>query len=346
MSEREKNMLDSDVPFRLMNYQQPRTNTVHVGIAFGERIIPLEALAALHPVAQRLQADAAASVLTPGVQGLLTNWSQSFQDLSDVARFVTRQGVENGPWREEMFTLEDREVLSPVVRPTKLLFAGANYERHVKQVENWEGLERKGPPAFKIDKATTKPYMFVKLPYCIIGPHGSLVYPGSYQRLDWEVELGFVIGRRGKHISVENAMDYVAGFLTVNDYSLRELNIRKDWPHFGTDWFGGKNFDTAACLGPYLVPKQFVSNYLDLHLFLQVNGETKQDSSTRDMIFKPAEMIAFASSLTTLEPGDVIATGSPEGAGFATGKFLQVGDIIETEVEGLGRQRTIVVEDK
>ena len=341
-------MSTENTTFRLINYQrhEDTTGKISVGLVFDENILPLAALVAHYPSAQQLVEASTASELTPGVQGLLTHWQQSFEALSELTAFVAQQGVENGPWRTEIFTLDAVHVLAPVVRPTKMLFAGANYERHVREVDNWKEGVANGPSVknFTVDKATTKPYVFIKLPYCIIGPYDPVIYPTPYQKLDWEGELALVIGKRGKHIPVEQAMDYVAGFLIANDYSLREMNMRADWPGLRSDWFGGKNFDTAAALGPYLVPKQFVPNYLDLPRKLTVNGVVKQDASTEGMIFKPDEIIAFVSSIVTLEPGDVISTGSPPGAGFATGEYLNIGDVVEVEMQGLGRQRNKIVE--
>ncbi len=336
--------------FRLINYQQ-RGDTpgrIVVGLALNDEIIPLAALANQHAAAQRLHEASTASELMPGIQGLLTNWEQSFAAFSELVDLITRQGIANGSWREKLFSLADVHVLSPVVHPTKMLFAGANYERHVREVENWKEVSTNDPGVknFSVDKATTKPYVFIKLPYCIIGPYDPVIYPTPYQKLDWEGELALVIGKRGKHIPVERAMGYVAGFTIANDYSLRTMNMRADWPGLRSDWFGGKNFDTSACLGPYLVPRQFVPNYLNLARRLSVNGVIKQDASTEGMIFKPNEIIAFVSSIVTLEPGDVIATGSPPGAGFATGEFLKVGDVVEAEIEGLGRQRNVIIAEQ
>ncbi len=332
-------------PFRLISYQLPNdyTDVVHVGLVLDERIVPIDALADHHPAAKGLLVATLTSELTPGIQGLLGNWEQSFEALSTLASFVTEKGFEDVPWQRDMLSIENIHVTAPVLHPTKMLFAGANYERHVQEVANWKeaDLTHYKP----VDKSTTRPYVFVKLPYCIIGPHDSVVHPTPYQRLDWEGELGLVIGKRGKHIPVEQAMDYVAGFLIVNDYSLRDLNIRVDWPSFHMDWFGGKNFDTAACLGPYLVPKQFIPDFLNLHTTLSVNGKEKQNSFAHDMVFKPDEIIAFVSSVTTLEPGDVISTGSPPGAGFATNESLKVGDVVETEITGLGRQRNPIISE-
>jgi 2,4-didehydro-3-deoxy-L-rhamnonate hydrolase len=329
--------------FRLISYRLrgDDANVIHVGFVLGEHIVPIEALTDYHPGAKELLAATVASQLTPGIQGLLTNWEQSFKILSILANFIVREGFEGVPWQHDIRSLADICITAPVLRPTKMLFAGANYEKHVREVANWKEADLKDYNG--VDKSTTKPYVFVKLPYCIIGPDDAVVHPTPYRRLDWEGEVGLVIGKRGKHIPVERAMDYVAGFLIVNDYSLRDLNIRVDWPNFHMDWFGGKNFDTAACLGPYLVPKEFVPDYQELHTTLTVNGVVKQNCFARDMIFKPDEIIAFVSSVVTLEPGDVISTGSPPGAGFATNESLKVGDVVETEIAGLGRQRNTII---
>ncbi len=333
--------------FRLLNYRHQRTTgePIQVGLAFDERILSLETLAPFHPAAQKLLEASRYSELTPGVQGLLTNWEQSLALLSELADFVLQQGIEHASWRGKQRSLQEVFVLAPVLRPTKMLFAGANYERHVREVENWKEAVAGAPDLknFSIEKATTRPYVFVKLPYCLLNPYDPLIYPHPYQQLDWEGELALIIGKRGKHIPVERAMDYVAGFTIANDYSLRSLNMRADWPGLRSDWFGGKNFDTAACLGPYLVPKAFLPNYLHLGRRLMVNGVLKQDASTEGMIFKPDELIAFVSSIVTLEPGDVISTGSPPGAGFASGEYLKVGDVVELEMEGLGRQRNVII---
>jgi 2,4-diketo-3-deoxy-L-fuconate hydrolase len=340
-------MSNRAIPFRLMNYRLRGNTTgpIQVGLAFDEQILSLEVLATQHPAAQKLIEISRRSELTPGVQGLLTNWEQSLELLYDLAAFVWPQRIEQLSWRGEQVALQEVVVLPPVVHPTKMLFAGANYQRHVREVENWKEARAGGPDVknFSVDKSTTRPYVFVKLPYCLIGPYDPVVYPHFYQQLDWEGELAVIIGKRGKHIPVEQAMEYVAGFSIANDYSLRSMNMRADWPGLRSDWFGGKNFDTAACLGPYLVPRAFVPNYLNLGRRLMVNGIVKQDASTEGMIFKPDEIIAFVSSIVTLEPGDVIATGSPPGAGFASGEYLKVGDVVELEMEGLGRQRNVII---
>lgn len=338
-------MVEQANAFSLISFRLPgdTSRVVHVGLIFGERIVPLDALTDYHVAAKELLDATVRSELTPGIQGLLTDWEQSFEMLSTLANFVAQEGFERVPWQRDVYAIGDIHVTAPVIRPTKMLFAGANYEKHVQEVKNWKEADLTHYKT--VDKSTTRPYVFVKLPYCIIGPDDAVVHPTPYQRLDWEGEVGLVIGKRGKHIPVERAMEHVAGFIIVNDYSLRDLNIRLDWPSFHMDWFGGKNFDTAACLGPYLVPRQFIPDYQQLHTTLRVNGVVKQDCYARDMVFKPDEIIAFVSTVVTLEPGDVISTGSPPGAGFATNEKLKVGDVVETEIDGLGRQRNIIISE-
>jgi 2-keto-4-pentenoate hydratase/2-oxohepta-3-ene-1,7-dioic acid hydratase in catechol pathway len=329
-----------NVPFRLINYRESdeTSASVQVGLEVDGYVVPLTGLRDL-PGTDRLIDSVSLSELTPGVQGLLTDWPRSFEILSSLADAVEHGGE---TLSRHAISLTGLEVLAPILRPTKMLFAGANYERHVKEVENWEEAKLKNFQG--IDRSVTKPYAFLKLPYCIIGPFNPVIYPRPHRKLDWEGELALVIGQRGKHISAERAMEHVAGFTIVNDYSLRDLTMRSDWPGLASDWLGGKNFDTSAALGPYLVPKEFVPNYLDLRMTLRVNGEVKQNTSTQEMVFKPNEIIEWVSSIVTLEPGDIIATGSPPGAGFATGTYLDVGDVVEAEIEGLGRQRNEIVE--
>jgi 2,4-diketo-3-deoxy-L-fuconate hydrolase len=331
---------ESNAAFRLINYQSREDKIARVGLVLGEQILPLAALEAHHPAARSLGEASTTSELTPGIQGLLADWERSLTILSELATKVASVETAAAPWKDDLLALDAVHILAPVLRPTKMLFAGMNYQRHVKEIENWHSDFKYKP----IDKTGRKPFVFLKLPYSIVGPYDQVRYPHPYHQLDWEGELAVVIGKRGKHIPVEQAMDHVAGFMVVNDYSLRELQtVTGPAGEKLQDWFGGKNFDTAAALGPYLVPKQFVPNCLNLRMKLTVNGVVKQDCTTQEMIFTPDEIIAFASSVVTLEPGDVIATGSPPGAGFATGKYLEVGDVVEAEIEGLGRQRNVII---
>jgi 2-keto-4-pentenoate hydratase/2-oxohepta-3-ene-1,7-dioic acid hydratase in catechol pathway len=334
-----------DDTFRLITYQEQHDqspNVLHPGLVIGDAIIALDGLAPSHPLAQQLEERTHASLLTPGLQGLLFDWDRHFDMLSTLGEFVGLEGIEDP--RRYRGTVSDQRihVLAPVLRPSKMLYAASNYAKHIAEAENWQPSGRS--QAQGIDKAKTQPYSFLKLPSCIVGPYDPVVFPRGFAQLDYEVELALVIGRRGKHIPEEHAMEYVAGFLIANDMSLRDLTVRQDWPNLRSDWFVGKNFDTSAPLGPYLVPRRFVPKFQDLRLTLRVNGVTKQDASTRDMIFSPQEQIAFLSRFMTLEPGDILATGTPSGVGFGTGDYLKVGDLVEAEIEGLGQQRTRIIE--
>lgn len=346
-------MNSQDIPFRLMNYR-PRGDTsgrIQVGLELDERILPLEALMARHPAARRLVEASTASELAPGVQGLLTRWEHNLAALIALTAFVRSHGPDDPLWRRGQVALSDVSVLPPVIRPTKMLFAGANYTPHVGEDDPRKAATASNPHVkhASTDRAAnrpaTRPYVFEKSPYCLIGPYDSVIHPAGYEKLTWEGELALIIGKRGKHIPAEQAMEHVAGFTIANDYSLRSMNMRADWPGPRADCFSSKNFDTAACLGPYLVPRDFVHNYLNLDRKLTVNGVVKEGASTAGMLFEPAEIIAFASSITTLEPGDVIATGSLPDADVLSDEYLHIGDVVEAEIAGLGRQRNLIVSE-
>jgi 2-keto-4-pentenoate hydratase/2-oxohepta-3-ene-1,7-dioic acid hydratase in catechol pathway len=161
--------------------------------------------------------------------------------------------------------------------------------------------------------------------------------------LDWEVELGAVIGRRCRHLSVDEAMDVIAGYTIVNDVSARDLNMRDDFP-FKFDWFRGKSYDTFGPMGPWIVPASCFGNPHDVRLTLKVNDEVMQDGNTNQMIFNIAEQIAYLSNVLTLEPGDVIATGTPDGVGMGRGVYLKGGDVMIASVERIGSLTNRVVE--
>ncbi|HIE03428.1 MAG TPA: fumarylacetoacetate hydrolase family protein, partial [Candidatus Latescibacteria bacterium] len=195
------------------------------------------------------------------------------------------------------------------------------------------------------------PYVFMKPPSTTIsGPGDPIVIPKIGRAIDWEVELGVVIGRRGKYIRPEEAYDYIFGYTVVNDVSERKFDAgprtkpREKDPFF--DWLNGKWFDGFAPTGPVVVTKDEVGDPHDLRLTLRVNGEVKQDSNTRLMIFSVPEIVAFVSRMMTLEPGDIIATGTPSGVGDARGEYLKPGDLVEAEVERIGVLRNPVVAEE
>lgn len=218
----------------------------------------------------------------------------------------------------------------PIVYPRKLLCLAGNYAEHIR-----EG----GGPVF--DKSKMTPRVFMKPPSTTLIGHGEpIVIPRNGNRIDWEAELAVVIGRRGKFIPAEKAYDYVFGYSILNDVSERQLKVPKERePREGDrwfDWLNGKWFDTFAPMGPWIVTKDEIPDPHSLRITLTVNGEVMQDSSTKMMIFTIPEIIEFISSLVTLEPGDVISTGTPEGTGAARGIFLKKGDVVRIRIERIG----------
>jgi len=218
---------------------------------------------------------------------------------------------------------------APIPRPRKnLICLGLNYHDH------WaETAGRRGEPLPSV------PVFFTKSPTAVVGPFDDIVYPSATTELDYEVELAVVIGRRGKDISREEAFDYVAGYTILNDVSARDLQRRHQ------QWFRSKSLDTFAPLGPYLVTKDEIENPHGLNMELTVNSEIRQKSNTGNMIFKIPEIIEILSQDMTLEPGDIIGTGTPAGValGMSPPRYLKVNDVVEARIEGLGHIRNRVV---
>lgn len=216
------------------------------------------------------------------------------------------------------------KLLAPT-RPARVFAAAANYIEHAEEMGS-----------VLAAKADSNPYIFMKADTAVIGPGDKVVIPPQSKQVDWEVELGAVIGREARFVSVDKALDHVAGYTVVNDVSARDLNMRSDFP-FKFDWFQGKSFNTFAPLGPWIVPKGCIADPQKLKLELKVNGEVMQDADTGGMIWTVAEQIAYLSKILTLRPGDVIATGTPTGVGMARGIFLKPGDVMDATIEKIGR---------
>ncbi|WP_084150581.1 fumarylacetoacetate hydrolase family protein [Azohydromonas australica] len=183
------------------------------------------------------------------------------------------------------------------------------------------------------------PYACVKPSAAAADPYTSLLMHPDERTLDWEVEIGVVIGRTAHRVPVERALEHVAGYCTVNDITLRERVFRADPKAMGTDFLQAKGGPGWLPIGPWLVPASHVADPQSLHLTLRLNGRTMQDGDACDMVFTIAEQIAYLSHHTRLEPGDLICTGSPAGFGIHHGRYLQPGDVVEAEVVGLGLQR-------
>lgn len=214
--------------------------------------------------------------------------------------------------------------LAPVPRPGKLICIGLNYRDHAAE-SNMPIPER--------------PVVFSKFSTAVIAPGEPVILPATSTQVDYEAELAVVIGRRAKNVSANLAFDYVLGYTVFNDVSARDFQFADG------QWQRGKSCDTFAPMGPKIVTADAVSDPHSLSIKLRLNGETMQDSNTNQLIFGVPELIAFLSETITLEPGDVIATGTPPGVGFARKPpvFLKAGDAMEVEIEGVGTLTSPVV---
>jgi 2-keto-4-pentenoate hydratase/2-oxohepta-3-ene-1,7-dioic acid hydratase in catechol pathway len=233
--------------------------------------------------------------------------------------------------------LADVELLSPLLRPGKLLAAAANYQDHVT--------EAGGDP---LDKSRLSPRLFLKPPTSIVGPGADIPMPTVSKQVDWEAELSVVIGATARDVPVADALSVVGGYLTSNDVSARSMDFgyerdTGDSHVWFFDWLAGKWLDGFAPMGPWLVTADEVPDPQDLEIILDVNGKRRQHGNTKDMIFSVAELVSFASTLMTLEPGDVIMTGTPSGVGAATGDYLAAGDEMSVTIGGLGTLTNRVV---
>lgn len=251
---------------------------------------------------------------------ILENWDEFFPMLKETA-FSGREFASAvvGPLANVMLA-------APILYPPNIYCAAANYVDHSKEMKG----------GALPDKAKARPYFFSKLPrQTVIGPGECIRIPYPDAKVDWEAEIGVVIGRRCRNVAASRAMEHVAGFVIFNDLSDRARNFREDW-HFKFDWLGGKSFNTSAPMGPWITPVGFVADPHRLSIQLWVNNEMMQSASSRQMHFTIPEQIEYLSELLTLLPGDVIATGTPAGVGHARGVYLKPGDRVKISIEGLG----------
>ncbi len=210
---------------------------------------------------------------------------------------------------------------APILNPGKILCTAVNYFQHALEAES---------------ERLSEPYVFIKLSDLVAGHNESILRPKGIEKFDHELELAVIIGKQGKYISRKNALDYVFGYTIFNDISFRDRRLHSA-KRYGTNWLHAKSLDVGASYGPWIVTKDEIKDPQALRMKLSVNGETRQDSVTADMIFTVAQIIEYVSNGITLRPGDIISTGTPPGTGLGTGKFLRGGDTLDCEIEGLGK---------
>lgn len=213
-----------------------------------------------------------------------------------------------------------------VANVKKFICIGLNYVDHVKETGA---------------KMPQEPVIFMKATSAINGPNDNIIRPRNSHKLDWEVELGIVIGQKAQYVSEENATQYIAGYCIVNDISEREFQLER-----GGSWDKGKGCDTFGPIGPWIVTTDELTDVNNLSMSLEVNGTRYQEGHTSTMIFPPNILVSYISQFITLEPGDIIASGTPPGVGLGQKppKYLAVGDIMNVQIDGLGQQRQVVVD--
>jgi len=274
-----------------------------------------------HPEPGVLNGDEIVAIRAAGFESVQAVISGGAGALDGVARWLA-----SPPWGE-IIKIADVRLHAPLPRPPKIICIGLNYRAHALES--------------KMDIPEV-PTVFAKFPNAAIGCGEAIVLPKNSTKPDYEAEMAFVIGKHGRHIAAENWREYVFGYMNLNDVSARDFQLRT------SQWMIGKTFDTFAPMGPALVTADEIADPHALDISTTINGEVLQQSNTNDLIFKIPELIAYLSSVFTLEPGDVIATGTPSGVGFARKppRWLKAGDEVVVRVEGLGELRNPVVAEE
>jgi 2,4-diketo-3-deoxy-L-fuconate hydrolase len=256
------------------------------------------------------------------ISGFGADYDEAFfagDGLANLRQWLTENGAE-----APHFSLSER-LGPPVCRPSKIVCIGLNFSDHAAESKM---------------EAPKEPVIFFKATSSLVGPNDSLVMPRNATKVDWEVELALVIGKKASYVSKESAMEHVAGFVLHNDYSERAFQLER-----GGQWVKGKSADTFAPLGPFVATRDEIADFRSMGMWLRVNGETRQKGSTTNMIFDVPTLVSYVSQFMSLLPGDVISTGTPAGVamGMKPPQYLKAGDVVELGIEGLGESRQHVV---
>ncbi|HTW63305.1 MAG TPA: fumarylacetoacetate hydrolase family protein [Bryobacteraceae bacterium] len=265
-----------------------------------------------------LSGDRVISLAAAGFADMLAVLASGPQGRTKIDGFVAN------PPADSVFSLSSVRLLAPVPRPPKLVCVGLNYRDHAAETNA---------------KIPEVPTIFAKFSNVVIAPGDAIVLPKNSRKPDYEAEFMFVIGTGGRHIAADDWKQHVFGYTVFNDVSARDYQVAT------SQWMMGKTFDTFAPMGPWLTSADEIPDPHALDIKLTIGGETLQHSNTRELIFKIPDLVAFLSSVVTLEPGDVVATGTPSGVGFARKppRYLQAGEEVVVAIEGLGELRNPVV---
>lgn len=300
-------------------------DVILTGFYADDRVIPID------QAAEAYCEDVGLELLLPSTNDLLDllpPGGPSYYAARDLAQWVDDLDVV--ALDELSIPIGDVRILVPIERPGKVLLLAGNYAEHI--------VERGGT---SVEREETFPYVFMKPPTTLTHPGDPVVLPGiSPDHVDWECELGVVIGRTCRDVEEADALSYVAGYTVVNDISDRKFKPNPDRKPRERDrffdWLHGKWHDTFCPMGPCVLSADSVDDPQNLPIRLELNGETKQDGSTGQMIFPVAAIISFLSKFVTLEAGDIISTGTPSGVGSASDTYLRPGDVLQATIEGIG----------
>jgi len=270
------------------------------------------------PEAGVLRDSAVVSLAAAGFSDMLSVLALGATGRAQIDSFVAN------PPTASVSPLFSVQLLAPVPRPPKLICLGLNYRDHINEAKR---------------DVPTVPVIFTKFSNCVVGPGEAIVLPKNSSKPDYEAEFAFVIGPGGRHIATQDWKEHVFGYTIFNDVSARDVQSAT------SQWTMGKSFDTFAPMGPAIVSADEIADPHALDLSLSIGGEELQHSNTRELIFRIPELVAYLSSIVTLEAGDVIATGTPGGVGFARRppRYLKSGDEVVIRIEGLGELRNPVI---
>ena len=301
---------------KLVSYRYE--DEVRGGCVVGDKVIDLNRAYQLHLKATgKTRVEERAEALVPADNVALLQGGDESLALAKEAVDYVLANRDKLPVNRVIFSRSSVKLEAPVLKPNKILCVGHNYREHILE------MGRQIPEV---------PVLFAKFNNTIIGPEDDIPLHPITQQLDYEAEFAFVMGKKARYVSEEEALDYVAGYTIANDISARDLQMRT------VEWLQGKTLDGSLPLGPWLVTKEDIPDPHQLEISLKVNGEERQRSNTKNLVFNVNRMVAFLSEILTLEPGDVVLTGTPGGVGFARDPkvFLQDGDVVTVEVDKIG----------
>ena len=304
-----------------------RGNETHLGVLVSDRILDLNVAFNMH-LGGAFESSTNQFVLD--MLSLIDLGTTGLVEVDKAVKYASDIKADYHKGQRLFFSSDEVSINAPIPRPRKnIVCLGLNYADHVQEGKKTLEKEQNLPKY---------PIYFSKPPTTVVGPFGNVVYPKTTERLDYEVEMALIIGKTGINIPPSKVYEHIFGYTVFNDISARDLQTRHG------QWYKGKSCDTFSPMGPYIVTSDAVGDPMNLGIWLKVNGVTRQESNTENMIFDIPRLVSDLSQGTTLEVGDIIATGTPSGVGSAHSLgLLKVGDVIETGVEKIGVMRNKVV---